>query len=418
MKRFHPFVKPGYNTKTGEIPIYIRYNYDRTKRTLIPIGYSIAHEYWDFKRNYIKKACPEFNEINDEIISLTGRLSNILTYAKENLVEPTINFVLLELAKNREYDFKSKRVDLFEQLDKYIEEKTNRVTRDVIKDYNSLKKHLNGFKEHSSQPITFSALNSTFYDEFLDYLSYKVKLKDGTIGLKNNTVGKQIKNLKAFVRNRAEKKIIPEVDLKAFKRIEEQVDHIYLTEAELKRIYELDLSQNKIQDKVRDLFIVGCYTGLRYSDLSAITPANIDLNLGVIQLTQKKVNQPVTVPLIDYIPSIIDKYNLQLPKIPLNEFNREIKKIGALAGIDQPHIIVRKKGTNYVKQEFKKHELIHSHTCRRSFCTNMYLSGFPAEELMKISGHKTATAFLTYIKIDNFQAAVRLKDLREKLQRG
>lgn len=415
MKQFHPFVKPGYNTKNGEIPIYIRYNYSRLERTLIPIGYSIAYEYWDFKRSYIKKSCPAFEEINDEIISLMGRLGNILTYAKENLIEPTIDVVLLELAKEKEYDFKSKRVDLFEQLDKYIEEKTTRVTKDVIKDYNSLKKHLKGFKEYSSQPITFNNLNSTFYDEFVDYLCYEVEQRDGTIGLKNNTVGKQIKNLKAFVRHRAEKKIIPEVNLKPFKRIEEQVDHIYLTEEELKRIYELDLSHNELQDKVRDLFIVGCYTGLRYSDLSAIMPVNINLNLGVIQITQKKVNKSVTVPLIDYLPSIIEKYNLQLPKLQLNEFNSEIKKIGILAGIVQPHILVRKKGKNQVKKEFKKHELISSHTCRRSFCTNMYLSGFPAEELMKISGHKTAAAFLTYIKVDNLQAAMRLKELREKM---
>lgn len=63
----------------------------------------------------------------------------------------------------------------------------------------------------------------------------------------------------------------------------------------------------------------------------------------------------------------------------------------------------------------KKYELISSHTCRRSFCTNMYLAGFPAEELMKISGHKSTTAFLTYIKVDNLQAAMCLKELRKKM---
>lgn len=417
MKQFHPYVKPKYNTKRGKTPIYVRYNYNRVRRTLIPTGYDITYEHWDFKKSRVRKSCPYHEEINNEIISITGKLGNILTYAKENQIDPTVDFVLNELAKKNDYDFKSKRVNFFDQLDKYIEEKMNRVSKDVIKDYNSLKKHLNGFKDYSSQAINFTNLNSTFYNEFVDYLSYKVVQRDNTIGLKNNTVGKQIKNLKAFVRNRVEKKIIPEIDLKPFKRIQEEVDYISLSEKELKKIYELDLSHNKFQEEVRDLFIVGCFTGLRYSDLSNISPANIDMEHEVIQLTQRKVFKAVTIPLIDYVPEIIEKYNYNLPKIHLNEFNREIKNICALAGLLQPCEIVWKKGLNQVKEVYKRYEVVSSHTCRRSFCTNMYLSGFPAEELMKISGHKSTPAFLTYIKVGKLQAAMRLKELRRKLNK-
>jgi integrase len=375
----------------------------------------VAYEHWDFKKNWVRKSCPDFEKINNELISLTGRLGNILTYATENEIEPTIDYVLIELAKKKEYDLKTKRTDLFAQLDKYIEEKASKVTNDVIKDYNALKKHLNGFKEHSSQAITFRNLNVTFYNEFVDYLNYTTVQKDGTLGLKNNTVGKQIKNLKAFVRDRIEKKVIPYIDLKAFKRVTEEVDHIFLSENELSKIYNLDLAGNMQLEKIRDLFIIGCYTGLRYSDLSSLNSANIDMNLEIIQLTQRKVHKPVTIPLIDYVPGLLKKYNLVLPKIHLNDFNKGVKDLGELAGLDQLHEIVRKRGIYQVKEVFKKYELISSHTCRRSFCTNMYLAGFPPEELMKISGHKTITAFLTYIKINNLQAAMRLKEMRKKL---
>jgi len=63
---------------------------------------------------------------------------------------------------------------------------------------------------------------------------------------------------------------------------------------------------------------------------------------------------------------------------------------------------------------FDKWEIISSHTCRRSFCTNMYLSGFPAKELKRITGHKSPAAFMRYIKVDNQQAVNRLKQLRNK----
>ncbi|HPQ35950.1 MAG TPA: site-specific integrase, partial [Tenuifilaceae bacterium] len=46
-----------------------------------------------------------------------------------------------------------------------------------------------------------------------------------------------------------------------------------------------------------------------------------------------------------------------------------------------------------------------------------YLAGFPAVELMKISGHKSTSAFLTYIKQDNLQAAMRLKEFRNNLNK-
>jgi integrase len=415
MKRFYPFVKANYNTKTGEIPIYVRYNYDRLKRTFIPLNQFVAKEHWDFKKKWVKISCPDFEKIDKELVSLMTRVGNIITYASDNNIEPTVDYVLIELAKNKEYDTITTRTDLFLQLDKYIEDKKTKVVPDVIKDYNSLKKHLTGFKEHSSQPVTFKNLNIVFYNEFVDYLCYTAKQKNDTVGIKNNTVGKQIKNLKAFVRDRIEKKVIPYIEMKPFKTIIEEVDHIYLTEKELKVIYDLNLTEQPELEQIRDLFIVGCFTGLRYSDLSTLSSANIDLISGMIQTTQKKVHKSVTIPIIDYVPDLLSKYNLELPKIHLNDFNKGLKDIGELAGLKQKHELVHKKGTKQVKEVFMKYQLMTSHTCRRSFCTNMYLAGFPAEELMKISGHKSTQAFLTYIKVDNFQAATRLKAMRKKM---
>jgi integrase len=415
MKRFYPYVDENYNAKNGEIPVYLRYNYNRVKRTFIPIHFSVRHEHWNFDKKWVKISCPEYEKINNALIDIIARLGNILTYAVNNEIDPTIDFVLMEFSKNKDYDSITKRLDLFAQLEKFIEEQKTKVVPDVIKDYKSLKKHLKGFADHSSQAITFKNLNIVFYNEFVDYLNYTAVKKDGSIGLGNNTAGKQIKNLKAFVRDRIEKKVLPYIDLTPFKRIVEEVDHIFLTEAEIQKIYNVDLSEIPEYEGIRDLFVVGCYTGLRYSDLSSLNPSHIDMDLEIIKLTQRKVHKPVTIPLIDYVPGILQKYNYSLPKIKMNEFNAGIKIIAAKAGISQPCELIRYKGKNTVKETKPKAQLVSSHTCRRSFCTNMYLAGFPAEELMKISGHKSSAAFLTYIKVDNLQAAMRLKQLRQKM---
>ena len=94
--------------------------------------------------------------------------------------------------------------------------------------------------------------------------------------------------------------------------------------------------------------------------------------------------------MIDYVPEILKKYNYDLPKIPRYIFNERVKELGRRAKLEQKIEVV---------------------------CTNMYLSGFPAGELMRISGHKSPSAFMRYIKVDNLQAAKRLKELRAKLAR-
>jgi hypothetical protein len=56
---------------------------------------------------------------------------------------------------------------------------------------------------------------------------------------------------------------------------EEDVDACYLTAQEILKLYRYDLSMCSRLEKVRDLFVFGCYTGLRYSDYSNIKPENI-----------------------------------------------------------------------------------------------------------------------------------------------
>ena len=205
--------------------------------------------------------------------------------------------------------------------------------------------------------------------------------------------------------------------MKHFKVVEEETDAIYLSEKELSTIHELDLSDDKQLEEIRDVFITGCFTGLRYSDLSTLSPEHIDLDNEIINLKQRKVHKAVIIPMIDYVPEILKKYNYDLPKIPRYIFNERVKELGRRAKLKQKIEVVRKKGKEREKRVYEKWEMISSHTCRRSFCTNMYLSGFPAGELMRISGHKSPSAFMRYINVDNLQAAKRLKELRAKLAR-
>jgi len=230
-----------------------------------------------------------------------------------------------------------------------------------------------------------------------------------------NSAGKIIRLLKGFVNYQIAKGVIPTIDLRNFKVVEEETDAIYLNEKELAEIYKLNLSDDVELEQIRDAFIVSCFTGLRYSDLSTLNSEHIDSTNGNINIKQRKVHKAVVIPLIDYVPDILKKYDYELPKVSSYRFNERVKELGKKIKLYQKVEVVRKKGNVRVTEVLDKWEMISSHTCRRSFCTNMYLSGFPAEELKRISGHKSPAAFMRYIKVDNQQAANRLKTLRSKL---
>jgi hypothetical protein len=85
-----------------------------------------------------------------------------------------------------------------------------------------------------------------------------------------------------------------------------------------------------------------------------------------------------------------------------------IKEIAESAEIDGIEYIETTKGGLTVEVKKYRYELVFTHTARRSFCTNAYLKGMPSIDIMQISGHKTETAFMKYIKVTKEQVAERM----------
>jgi len=84
-----------------------------------------------------------------------------------------------------------------------------------------------------------------------------------------------------------------------------------LTQQEINELEDWDLSENNKLDRVRDLFLIGCYTGLRYSDYSILKPEQI--KEGFITTTQVKTGDEVIIPIHATVQKIIEKYNGNCP---------------------------------------------------------------------------------------------------------
>jgi integrase len=196
---------------------------------------------------------------------------------------------------------------------------------------------------------------------------------------------------------------------KRFKNLEEHSESIYLSEDEIKELYDLDLAKSERLNKVRDLFIIGCYTGLRFSDLSQLRPENINELGNMVKIRTQKTDEVVIIPLNSYIKKILTKYGGNPPEAYSNQkMNEYLKDLGKEAKIKENIIVTATKGGIRQSETFKKWQLITTHTARRSFATNAYLNNVPTISIMKITGHRTEKAFLKYIRISQEDNANKL----------
>jgi site-specific recombinase XerD len=415
-------VRKGKVRNDGTALISLQYCYSAEQRVVLSTGIGIPLQYWNRKTGRISKDLPlvygDVQVLETGITEKLRKAEDMVTYAlmQRNTCPMKFlkeNFHLNKNWKLEQMSVAEKNLDVYWNIDDYVKSKQSTVKHCTINVINAMKAHLKSFESFRKEPITFDSFDMNFYEEFVRFLTYDIiqlRRKEVIKGLKVNSVGKTIKHLKSFLKDRMRKKIIPYIDLGAYKVMEEEVDAVYLNWQELSLIYHLDLSANSNLEKYRDLFVLGCLTGFRFSDYSDIKPEEV--RGGMLYVNQTKTLSTVVVPLrVDAKKILIEKYNMQMPQVSNPNFNYYIKEVVKLAGIDEKIKITHKHGNKIIEEIRPKYAWIMSHTCRRSFCTNEFLDGTPTNLIMAISGHKTEKAFRRYIKADQVQKAFMIKKL-------
>lgn len=275
------------------------------------------------------------------------------------------------------------------------------------KNYRATLNHLKEFSKTWKRKLDFDTIDLEFHSDFTNYLIAPPRLNS------LNSVGNNIKKVKTVMNEATEKGINTNMAFKSryFIKQTEESDNIYLNEAELKEMQELDLTGNPKLDRVRDLFLIGAYTALRYSDFSRLQPKNIEN--GMITIVQAKTNKPVVIPVHPVVKSILDKNNGVPPKeISNQKMNDYLKELGQkMDSLCKMESKTMTKGGLRVTINKPKWFFLKTHTCRRSFCTNQYKAGVDPILLMAISGHRTQQSFLKYIKVTPQEHAEKLQEI-------
>lgn len=278
------------------------------------------------------------------------------------------------------------------------------VVSSTITKYKSAKKKLESFEEHYKTKLKFTDLDLNFHKQFLHYINVVEN-----IGI--NTTGKYITTIKAFAREALLQglPVHKEINHPNFFVPTEKTEDIYLKDEEINKIYKHNFKNDERLNNARDLFIIGLRTGLRVSDFLRLKQPNI--KDGFIEIENHKTNYEVVIPLHWQVKEILEQRNGFPNKISDQKFNKYIKEIGEIVGLKEQTFggKINKETKRKEKGNFPKHQLITSHTCRRSFASNLY-GELPNMVIMGITGHKTETQFLKYIKITPKENAIKLKE--------
>ena len=384
--------------KTSEYMIMLRYSH-QAKTTYFYTGKSVNKKFWDDKNQQVKRSYIGSTKLNLVLSKFQGQIEDIINSLLMNDVNPTTSIVKDIYTGNRDECKRKKEMYFWDFVEQYKDQAKNRINPNTLRSYNNAFNNLKAFEKYSRSKLNWHSFDSQFYSDFLEYYT-------GYKGLGNNGFGKIIKVLKTILNDATEKGYNKnrQYKSKSFKALKEEVENIYLDENELETLLKLDLSNDRKLERVRDLFYLGCYTGLRFSDYSRLTSENIINN--TIKVKTQKTGTPVIIPLLNEALYILEKYNFKLPKSYSNQkMNQYLKEIGKLAKLDQKIIKHSKSGSTKRQSVLPKHDLICTHTARRSFATNMYKRGIPTIGIMSITGHKTDKSFMKYIKISKEENA-------------
>ena len=404
-------------SKNETAPICMRLSINRKLRPRAKTGLHIAPKNWSTS-NY-----PKTNTANNK--KLKSDLQKLETYILDEVNNANTKGETINTAWLKHYiDLffgritETKQSDLLtDAIQSVIDEAPTRknaknglgLSKSRVNSYTSLKNIITEYQKQETFKV--KDVNVKFAKDFLKYLLNTKKYQQ-------SYALKKIADLKTVCNDASFYGIETSTQLKKIDSTKIKNENIlYLNLKDLEQIDNTILLSESLKN-ARKWLLLGCNIGQRGGDLLLLNESNFKTlnNLEVIQLKQRKTDKNVTIPVLAKTKEIIKS---GLPyKISIQKFNKHIKEICRLAEINEMirdgKITVIEKGKgNKEKRKvigvYPKWELMASHVCRRSFCTNLY-GTLPTPLIMSITAHSSEKMLLNYIGKDSLDFAQQIAD--------
>ncbi|VDH16673.1 Tyrosine recombinase XerD [Algoriella xinjiangensis] len=362
--------------KNGEALIQICC-YQNGKRTYFSTEIYIKPNEWNEKKMLINDYRNDYEELNDEIDRQITELKDSIKIKKQKGESVSLSN-LKEIKEVGIYIsfYKFMQDEIEKGLLKESTKKSQRRTLLVLREFR--------------KELEFKDLNVSFLMDFERYLNLQ--------SLGTNTIYKYFKNIRTYV-NLAIVKDLMQINDYPFKKFKlRQVDgnRDFLSPDELKRLEKLKYSDENDLNKVRDIFLFSCYTGIRFSDIVRLKDDNFSKVGDVYWLTfdmmkserkndssTKKILRLPISKLFDGKPvKIFEKYRGE-KKFLFDDFiNSEINK----------HL-------KTIENKLRSGKKLSFHVARHTCATNLIYHGLPISTVQKILGHDKIETTQVYAKV-------------------
>ncbi|MDD4454312.1 MAG: site-specific integrase [Candidatus Methanomethylophilaceae archaeon] len=346
-------------------------------------GVTVPKGYWDFKKHRLKRNCPQ-RDVLQSMIDLTLntliRHVNALILAGKDPIPEAIR---------SSYDAARKPTlpPFFSYFAQYINLKKSRVAQGTYKNLYLAKNSLERFAKTLSFPLTENSFDKVVFEK---YIAYQLEVEEYS----DFTIGKHLKKIREFM-----KWAYPTVRIDHLKYNPPQVeDPVFLTEQELKILKEAALCR-KVLQKVRDLFLFCCFTGMRYSDSQRFSTEWIQEDLIIYRM--QKTNGKAIVPVREKVLEISDRWGGKAPQISSQKCNDYLKVLFRELGLGRKVACYTYAGGRMTLNYHPLNEIITTHFARKTFITQCLLHGIPIQDVMRMSGHSDYQSMKPYIAITN-----------------
>ena len=405
-------------SESENAPIYLRLSVRRGITPRAKTGMYISPKNWSTTSNFPKTTSATNKKLKSDLQKLETYILDEINSATSKGI--TINTAWLKHSINLHFGHvtENKQSDLLiDAIQSIIDEAPTRknakggigLSKSRVNAYISLKNIVTEYQNHDT--IKVKDVDVKFAKGFLKYL-LNIKMYQKSYALK------KIADLKTVCNDASFYGIETSTQLKKIDSTKTKNENIlYLSLKELQAIEDLVLLNDALKN-ARKWLLLGCNIGQRGGDLLMLDESNfVNRNtLDVIELKQQKTDKNVTIPVLEKTKEIIKS---GMPyKISIQKFNKYIKEICKIAQINEPtegsKITVLEKGKgNREKRKingtYPKWQLMASHVCRRSFCTNLY-GILPTPLIMSISAHSSEKMLLNYIGKDRLDFAQQIAD--------
>lgn len=402
---------------TENVPIRMRVIYLST-RVDFSTGFRIDKSKWDNEKERIKNGCT--NKLNQTASEMNTQLSVYYTviqnifknFETQDMIPSSKELkdeFKLVLASENSMGFNSKKVDLFSILEEFTTEtgRQNNWTDATFQKFATMKRHLNAFKEN----VDFEYFDDNGLNNYIIFLRDEKSMR-------NSTIEKQLGFLKWFLRWADKKGYNKNKAYEFFKTKLKGAPKtvIFLTKEELTKLTNYKIPDKKqYLERVRDVFLFSCYTGLRYSDVYNLRKNNVKSDH--LDFITKKTGDRLIIEFNKYSESILEKYkhiNFEddkvLPVISNQNMNLYLKELAELAEIDESINQIHYKGNKRIEDNSPKYSLLGTHAGRRTFVCNALALGISPQLIMKWTGHSDYQSMKPYIGIaDSIKAEAMTK---------